>query len=201
MSIPDRESARFFAWDVFGSLDPKSRRVRFRLCELLEEAVTAAADTEEIEVLRAASYLQEVGVIHSSRRKALYSLHMCEQVFRENVGDLDPRLVDCIRNHELDGHPATPEGVLMRICHKYAATHFLDYLHLKYSSDPQRMEKLFMKRIDDYARMLREHARGNAIGQVLHAVFYGARQRRRGECATSGRIPQMEEGALLGLAG
>ena len=99
MSIPDRESSRIFAWGVFSSLDPKSRRVRFRLCELLEEAVTAAAAGEDIEVLRTSCYLQEVGVIHSSRRKALYSLHMCEQVFRENVGDLDSRLVDCIRNH------------------------------------------------------------------------------------------------------
>ncbi len=173
MSIPTLEDARNFARQSFRNLSAADQIVRYRLCEFVEKAVMATALEENLDVLRAAAYLQEVGVIHSSREKAIYSLQMSERYFEDSLGELDPRLWDTILNHVRTGKPKTPEAVLMRICHKYAVTHYLDYMLLKHQIAAASFEELQIARIESYAADLRAHPRGKKIGEMLHALFYG----------------------------
>jgi hypothetical protein len=168
--LPTLEQARAVAESVFQNLSPATRAIRLRLCRLVDQAVCACCGEEDLDVLRAAAYLQEIGVVYSSRSKPIYSLQMCEAFFADD-GELDPRLTDCIRNHEIDGHPRTCEGLLMRICHKYAATHYLDYMLYKHQLAPERFEKLQMERIEDYRRHFEEHPRGKDIERALQDLF------------------------------
>ncbi len=168
--LPTLEQARAVAESVFQSLSPGTRAIRLRLCRLVDQAVCACRGREDLDVLRAAAYLQETGVVYSSRSKPIYSLQMCTAFFADD-GDLDPRLLDCIRNHEIDGHPRTEEGLLMRICHKYAATHYLDYMLYKHQMAPERFERLQLERIEDYRRQFAEHPRGKDIERALQDLF------------------------------
>ncbi len=179
MSLPALEDARLFARRSFRNLAAPDQIVRYRLCEHVEKSVIATALDENLDVLRAAAYLQEVGVIHSSREKAIYSLQMCERYFEDSLGELDERLKDTILNHVRTGKPHTPEAVLMRICHKYAVTHYLDYMLLKHQISAAKFEELQLKRIESYAADLRAHPRGREIGSMLHSIFYA-----RGSVAT-----------------
>ena len=179
MSLPSLESAQQFAKATFKSLSSDAQIIRYRLCELVEQSVIATARDEDLDVLRPAAYLQEVGVVHSSKQKALYSLQMVENVFTydENHEELDPRLVDCIRNHVRAGTPATAEAQLMRICHKYAVCHYLDYAMFKAQVSLQAFERLQMERIDAYAAYLDEHPRGEEIQRELQSIFLRKRER------------------------
>jgi hypothetical protein len=172
MSLPTLEDARLFARRSFRNLAAADQLVRYRLCEYVEKSVMATALDENLDVLRTASYLQEIGVIHSSREKAIYSLQMCERYFEESVGELDERLKDTILNHVRTGKPRTAEARLMRICHKYAVTHYLDYMLLKHQISSKKFEELQLERIESYAADLRAHPRGREIGTLLHAIFY-----------------------------
>ena len=162
MSLPSLESAQQFAKASFKSLSSDAQVIRYRLCNLVEQSVVAAARDEDLDVLRPAAYLQEVGVVHSSKQKALYSLQMVENVFTydQNFEELDPRLIDCIKNHVRAGTPASAEAQLMRICHKYAVCHYLDYVMFKAQVSLEAFERLQMERIDAYATYLDEHPRG-----------------------------------------
>ncbi|CAN5157179.1 hypothetical protein BH23VER1_BH23VER1_23060 [soil metagenome] len=172
--IPSRESSRALARNLFASLSANDRRVRLRLCDLVEHCALMCAEEEDPDVLAASAYLQETGVIHSSREKARYSLSLAEHYFEESLGELDPRLVDCILHHVRAGENAavTAEARLMQICHKYAVTHYLDYLDLKASVSIAAFERLQLERIDAYSRYLRQHPRGQEIGEILHGIFY-----------------------------
>jgi len=173
MSLPTLDSAKQFAEASFKSLSSDAQTIRFRLCELVEKSVEATAAGEDLDVLRPAAYLQEVGVIHSSKQKALYSLQMVESWanYDQNYDELDPRLVDCISNHVRVGTPATKEAILMRICHKYAVCHYLDYVLFKSQVSLEAFERLQMERIDAYSQYLDEHPRGEEIGRALQKVF------------------------------
>ena len=173
MSLPTLESAQQFARASFKNLSSDAREIRYRLCELVEQSVVTTAVDEDLDVLRPAAYLQEVGVIHSSKQKALFSLQMVESyaTYDENFEELDPRLVDCIRNHVRAGTPATKEALLMRICHKYAVCHYLDYVLFKSQVSLEAFERLQLERIDAYARYMDEHPRGEEISRALQQVF------------------------------
>lgn len=171
MTVPDRRTARAFAASAFASLSSTDRGIRFRLCELVEHCVLACARDEDPTVLCAASYLQEVGVVFSSKQKAVFSLEMVRHAFAEGFEDLDPRLVDCIGNHVRAGEPGSAEASLMRICHKYATTHYLDYLLLKSRVSAGGFEKLQLERIEAYRRWLRAHPRGEEINAALQRIF------------------------------
>ena len=173
MSLPSLESAQQFARASFENLSSDARAIRYRLCELVEQSVVATADDEDLDVLRPAAYLQEVGVIHSSKEKAIYSLQMVERHYShdENFEELDPRLYDTIKNHVRDGKPATAEARLMRICHKYAVCHYLDYTIYKAQVSLAAFERLQLERIDAYARYLDEHPRGRQISRTLQGIF------------------------------
>jgi hypothetical protein len=171
MAVPDRNTARSFAAYALGSLNASDRRVRLRLCEIVEHCAKACADGEDPAVLTAAAYLQEVGVIFSSSEKPLYSMEIVAHAFGESYADLDDALIDCIANHTRP-HPAnSPEGRLMQICYKYAVTHYLDYLLLKSRVSEEGFERLQLERIEDYSRLLRLHPRGAAIEETLQEVF------------------------------
>jgi len=172
MCLPTLEDARLFARRCFRNLAAPDQIIRYRLCEYVEQGVMATALDENLDVLRPAAYLQEVGVIHSSREKAIYSLQMCEHYFQDSLGELDRRLKDTILNHVRTGKPHTPEAVLMRICHKYAVTHYLDYMLIKHQISSGKFEQLQLERIESYAADLRVHPRGREIGTMLHAIFY-----------------------------
>ncbi len=180
--IPSRETSRAFAKNVFASLSAADRRVRLRLCDLVEHCAILCAEDEDANVLAASAYLQETGIIHCSRDKAIYSLGLAEHAFEDSIGALDPRLVDSILNHVRAGesHTITAEAQLMRICHKYAVTHYLDYLKLKASLSISAFEKLQLERIDAYSRYLKNHPRGHDIGETLHGIFYPAKATARG---------------------
>jgi hypothetical protein len=171
MSIPDRSTSRQFAMRVLGSLGSTDRRVRFRLCEIVEHCAHVCSASESTAVLTSASYLQETGSALSSRDKALYSMEMATHAFAETLGDLDPALADCIVNHVSPVPAPTPEGRLMQICYKYAVTHYFDYLVLKQQVSPEGFERLQLERIDDYARLLTAHPRGSEIETRLQEVF------------------------------
>jgi len=98
-NVPPVEDAKRFAFSCFKALSGTGQVIRRRLCEKIEAAVIATVDGEDLDVLRAAAYLQEVGVVYSSREKPRHSIQMVEQFFSEQYGPLDPRLVDCIMNH------------------------------------------------------------------------------------------------------
>ena len=173
MSLPSLESAKQFAKASFKNLSADAQAIRYRLCELVEESVIATADDEDLDVLRPASYLQEVGVIHSSKEKAIYSLQMIERHYShdENFEELDPTLYDTIRNHVRAGVPSTAEARLMRICHKYAVCHYLDYAMYKSQVSLAAFERLQLERIDAYAAYLDEHPRGEQISRALQEIF------------------------------
>jgi hypothetical protein len=146
-----------------------------RLCEKIETAVSATAQDEDLEVLRAAAYLQEVGVAHSSREKPRYSLQMVERFFGEEFAPLDPRLVDCIVNHVRNQIAQTAECQLMQICHKYATTHYLEYMLWKHHISEAKFERLQMDRIEAYTHYLNAHPRGLEIEAPLQAIFLSGR--------------------------
>jgi len=173
MSLPSLESAKKFTKASFKNLSSDAAAIRYRLCELVEQSVVACAEDESLEVLRPAAYLQEVGVIHSSKQKGLYSLQMVEHwmSYDQEVEELDPRLADCIRNHVRSGTPVTAEARLMRICHKYAVCHYLDYVIFKAQVSLEAFERLQMERIDAYAAYLEEHPRGKQIERALQDIF------------------------------
>ncbi len=178
MVVPTLSEAKDFARSSFRSLSTTDALIRFRLCEWVERAVVATAADEDIDILRASAYLQEVGVIHSSRDKAIYSLQMCEHLFSESRGDeLHPVLLDCIRNHVRAGVAKSPEAQLMQICHKYAVTHYLDYMLLKARVSEAAFEKLQLERIDAYTDYLAAHPRGSEISFVLYRLFAAQRNR------------------------
>ncbi|MEZ5303122.1 MAG: hypothetical protein R3F11_21140 [Verrucomicrobiales bacterium] len=133
----------------------------------------AAAEDEDVEILRAAAYLQETGVAHSYKEKAIYSLQQCQHFFGDSFEELDPRLIDCIRNHVRNRVAETKEGRLMQICHKYAVTHYLDYMLLKHTMSPRGFEKLQLERIDAYTAYIRFHPRGDEIDAALQNVIFG----------------------------
>ena len=145
--------------------------IRRRLCEKIEAAVIATVDGEDLDVLRAAAYLQEVGVVYSSREKPRHSIQMVEQFFSEQYGPLDLRLVDCIMNHVRPQVARTLECQLMQICHKYVTTHYLEYMLWKHHISESKFEKLQMERIEAYSRYLRGHLRGSAIEAALQEMF------------------------------
>jgi hypothetical protein len=170
-NVPPVEDARRFAFSCFKSLSGTGQVIRHRLCDQIDAAVVATVDTENLDVLRAAAYLQEVGVIHSSREKARHSMQMVEQFFGEQYGPLDPRLVDCIMNHVRPQVARTMECQLMQICHKYVTTHYLDYMLWKHHISEKKFEKLQLERIEAYSRYLRGHLRGSAIEAALQDMF------------------------------
>lgn len=170
-NVPSVEEARRFAFGCFKALSGTGQVIRRRLCEKIEAAVIATADGENLDVLRASAYLQEVGVVHSSREKARHSLQMVENMFDEQYGPLDPRLVDCIANHVRPGVARTLEGQLMQICHKYVTTHYLEYMLWKHHISEKKFEKLQLERIEAYGRYLRGHLRGAAIEAALQEMF------------------------------
>lgn len=170
-SIPKLDEAKEFARSCFRSLSAADGLIRFRLCELVERSVIATAGDEDLAVLRAAAYLQEVGVVHSSKEKAIYSLQMCQRFFEDSLGELHPLLEDCILNHVRSGVAISPEARLMQICHKYATTHYLDYMLLKLQISETGFERLQLERIEAYSGYLDAHSRGREIGAVLHAIF------------------------------
>lgn len=173
MSLPSLDSAKQFAKASFGNLSADACALRYRLCELVEQSVIATAADESLEVLRPAAYLQEVGAIHSSKEKAIYSLQMVERHYShdENFEELDPRLYDVIKNHVRAGNPKTPEALLMRICHKYAVCHFLDYAIYKAQVSLAAFERLQLERIDAYAAYMDAHPRGTEISRALQKIF------------------------------
>ena len=59
----------------------------------------------------------------------------------------------------------------MRICHKYAVCHYLDYVLFKAQVSLEAFERLQMERIDAYAAYLEEHPRGKQIERALQAIF------------------------------
>ncbi len=171
-AIPTSEEAKSFARSCFKSLSTADSLIRFRLCELVERSVLAAAVDENTDLLRAAAYLQEVGVVHSSKEKAVYSLQMCQHFFDESLGGLHPVLEDCIINHVRSGVAISPEARLMQICHKYATTHYLDYMLLKQSISEAGFERLQMQRIEAYSAYLDAHPRGRKIDEILYGIFH-----------------------------
>ena len=173
MSLPSLESAKQFAKATFSNLSSDAQAIRYRLCELVEKSVVATAADESLDVLRPAAYLQEVGVIHSSKEKAIYSLQMVERHYShdENFEELDPRLYDTIKNHVRAGHPVTAEALLMRICHKYAVCHYLDYAIYKAQISLAAFERLQLERIDAYAAYMDAHPRGDEISRALQKIF------------------------------
>ena len=76
-----------------------------------------------------------------------------------------------IRNHVRAGTPATAEARLMRICHKYAVCHYLDYMMFKAQVSLEAFERLQMERIDAYSAYLDEHPRGKEISRELQKIF------------------------------
>lgn len=170
-NVPPVEDAKRFALNCFKALSGTGQVIRRRLCEKIEAAVAATVDTEDLEVLRSASYLQEVGVVYSSREKSRHSMHMVEQFFGEQYGPLDPRLIDCIENHVRPKIAATLEGQLMQICHKYVTTHYLEYMLWKHQISEPKFERLQLERIEAYSRYLRGHLRGAAIEDALQQMF------------------------------
>ena len=171
--IPSRAEALNFAASALEQLNPDARSIRAHLSALVERAVMGAAREENTDVLKAAAYLQEVGVIHSSMAKAGYSEQMVRRYFEDEGETLDHRLIDCIRHHDLGGNPRTQEGRLMHICHRYASTHYLDYMLFKHAWGAEKFERLQLRRIEDYTRRLRQHPRGNEIEIVLQGLFLG----------------------------
>lgn len=173
MSLPSLDSAQQFAKASFKNLSTDAQAIRYRLCELVDQSVVATADDEDLDILRPAAYLQEVGVIHSSKEKAIYSLQMVERHYShdENFEELDPRLYDTIKNHVRAGTPATAEARLMRICHKYAVCHYLDYAIYKAQLSLAAFERLQLERIEAYAAYLDEHPRGDQISRALQEIF------------------------------
>jgi hypothetical protein len=173
MSLPSLESAKNFAKASFKNLSSDARAIRYRLCELVEQSVIATAADENLQILRLAAYLQEVGVIHSSKEKAIYSLQMVESFYShdQNFEELDPRLADTIQNHVRAGTPRTAEARLMRICHKYAVCHYLDYVIYKSQVSLAAFERLQLERIDAYSAYLDEHPRGKEISRKLQEIF------------------------------
>ena len=174
--VPRVEEAKRFAVSCFKSLSGAGQLIRRRLCEKVEAAVVATADGEDLHVLRASAYLQEVGVVHSSREKAFYSRQMVEKFFGEQYGPLDRRLIDCIVNHVRPKIAETPEGQLMQICHKYVTTHYFEYMLWKHHISEAKFEKLQLERIDAYARYLRGHLRSAAIEDALQEMFLKNRE-------------------------
>ena len=176
MFIPPLSEAKEFARQCFRNLSTADGLIRFRLCEMVERSVVATADDEDCDILRVSAYLQEVGVIHSSRQKPLYSLQMCQHTFEESSGEeLHSTLVDCIQNHVRSGLARTPEARLMQICHKYAVTHYLDYMLLKARISEASFEKLQMERIEAYSEYLRDHPRSTLIERQLQKLFHPIR--------------------------
>ncbi|MGI9239992.1 MAG: hypothetical protein ACR2RV_04280 [Verrucomicrobiales bacterium] len=173
MSLPSLDSAQQFAKASFGNLSADAQAIRYRLCQLVEESVIATADDESLDVLRPAAYLQEVGVMHSSKEKAIFSLQMVERHYShdENFEELDPRLYDTIKNHVRAGKPKTKEAELMRICHKYAVCHYLDYAIYKAQVSLDAFERLQLERIDAYAAYMDAHPRGPEISRALQKIF------------------------------
>jgi hypothetical protein len=173
MALPSLDSAKNFAIASFKNLSTDAQIIRYRLCELVEQSVVATARDEDLDILRPAAYLQEVGVIHSSKEKAIYSLQMVERHFShdENFEELDPRLADTIKNHVRAGRPASAEAQLMRICHKYAVCHYLDYAMYKAQISLSAFERLQLERIDAYATYMDEHPRGQEISRALQQIF------------------------------
>ena len=179
MSLPTLESAQNFAKATFKNLSSDAQAIRYRLCELVEESVIATVADENLEVLRLASYLQEVGVIHSSKEKAIYSLQMVEHFYNyeHNFEEINPLLIDVIRNHVRSGTPNSPEAQLMRICHKYAVCHYLDYAIYKSQVSLAAFERLQLERIDAYASYLDTHPRGAEISRALQEIFLFKKRR------------------------
>jgi|GEM_PF-2635983 len=171
MSIPTRESVRGFAQAAFENLSRNNQRIRFRLCEIVEHCVRECADTEDTSILISSAYLQEVGVIHSSHEKAIYSLEMVNHAFSEVLGELDPTLLDCIAHHDSEKPSNTAEGLLMQICYNYVKTHYFDYMALKSKMSISSFDRIQMARIENYSRLTREHPRGNAISEKLQSIF------------------------------
>ncbi len=170
-SIPTLAEAKSYARSCFRDLSSADGLIRFRLCELVERSVVATAAEEDTDVLRTAAYLQEVGVVHSSKDKAIYSLQMCRRAFEDSVGELHPALEDCILNHVRSGVARTGEARLMQICHKYATTHYLDYMLLKQRISSTGFDRLQMERIEAYSAYLDAHPRGEEIGLALYEIF------------------------------
>jgi hypothetical protein len=171
-SIPPLPACKSLARNTFRHLSSAEQVIRYRLCELVERFVVASVGDESLPVLRASSYLQEIGVIRSHKDKAVNSLQMCEQFFEGGLGELDPRLLDTIRNHVRAGVARTKEARLMQICHKYAVTHYLDYMVLKHAISPEGFERLQLERIEAYTAYIRFHPRGAAIDDALQRTFY-----------------------------
>lgn len=170
-NVPPVDDAKRFAFSCFKSLSGTGQLIRRRLCEKIDAALVVTVDTEDLSLLRAAVYLQEVGVVYSSREKPRHSMQMVEQFFGEQYGPLDPRLIDCIVNHVRPKVAVTLEGQLMQICHKYVTTHYLEYMLWKHHISEARFEKLQMERIEAYSRYLRAHLRCSAIEAALQDMF------------------------------
>ena len=177
-NVPSVEEAKRFAFSCFKALSGTGQVIRHRLCEKIEAAVIATADKENLDVMRASAYLQEVGVVHSSQQKARHSLRMVEHMFGEQYGPLDPRLLDCIVNHVRPEMARTPECQLMQICHKYVTTHYYDYMLWKHHISESKFEKLQLQRIEAYSRYLRNHLRSSAIEAALQEMFCLQARRR-----------------------
>lgn len=170
-NVPSVEASKRYASSCFHALSGAGQLIRMRLCEKIEAAVTATANGEDVDILRAAAYLQEVGVVHSSREKARYSLQMVERFFGEECAPFDPRLIDCISNHVRHQIAQTAEGKLMQICHKYATTHYLEYMLWKHHISEAKFERLQMERIEAYTKYLAAHPRSAEIEAELQGIF------------------------------
>ena len=175
MAIPSRSSSRSYVVGAYRSLAGKTARVHFRLSEIIEHCAHVAATTEDKDVLSAAAYLQECGIVRSSREKASYSKEMVEHDFGEHLepsDTADAALLDCIANHGTNSPSAkTPEGRLMEIVYAYAITHYLDYLGPKFRVSNSGFEALQLKRINTYTRLFKIHPRGAEIERALQDVF------------------------------
>ena len=175
MAIPTRSTSRSYVVGAYRSLAGKTARIHFRLSEIIEHCAHVAATTEDKDVLSAAAYLQECGIVHSSCKKASYSKQMVEHDFADHLDPsdtADAALLDCIANHGTTCPPATtPEGCLMEIIYAYAITHYLDYIGPKYRVSESGFEALQLKRINTYSRLIKIHPRGAEIERILQDVF------------------------------
>ena len=175
MAIPSRSTSRSYVVGAYRNLAGKTARVHFRLSEIIEHCAHVAATTENKDVLSAAAYLQECGIVRSSRQKASFSKEMVEHDFGEHLDPTDTAdaaLLDCIANHGTNSPPAaTPEGRLMEIVYAYAITHYLDYIGPKLRLSDGGFEALQLKRINTYTRLFKTHPRGVGIERALQDVF------------------------------
>ncbi len=175
MAIPSRSTSRSYLIATYRSLAGKTAHAHFRLSEIIEHCAQATAHTEDKDVLSAAAYLQECGIVHGSRSKASYSKEMIERDFGEHLDPSDTpdaALLDCILHHGSSSTPAaTPEGRLMKIIYTYAITHYLDFISLKSRVSNTSFEALQHQRISTYTQLFKTHPRGPQIEKTLQDIF------------------------------